>query len=484
MTDRPNEPEPPAGERRGIGLSLRILLTAALILAAMVPVAAFGGFLMAAGLCSDVRIVGPLLIAAIFMAALFGLAVAAIVVAGVTTPLRRITAAVERVAAGESSPPIHLTGDDELARLAESQNRIAAESQRRNRELASLLSAIAAYNPASGVAALSSRAQHDACAIYGLIDCGVHLADPATIAVEETIPGDPRPVRADVRAGTETLGVLTGHLPATRTWERADQDLLDLFASEVGVALRNAELFGQIESQNARLRELDSAKDEFLRSVSHNLQTPLTSIRAYVDQLRASSDEAARDRRLHIVAEQADRLTRLVRQLLTVTRLEAGALRPEVEVVAMGPRVRRAWEALNAGEVTFELRDEARGWLAVGDPDQIDQVLWALLDNAVKYGGPDGKVEVRVWADAAAGRLCATVTDHGPGVRRADRGRLFTRFSRGTTQVGGEGTGLGLYVSRQLLRAMGGDLRLEPARRDRGAAFTLSLPGEPPGDES
>ncbi len=84
--------------------------------------------------------------------------------------------------------------------------------------------------------------------------------------------------------------MLTGHVPATRNWERADQDLLELFASEVGVALRNAELFGRIESQNAQLRELDAAKDEFLRGVSHNLQTPLTSIRAYVEQLRATTD--------------------------------------------------------------------------------------------------------------------------------------------------------------------------------------------------
>ena len=482
MTDRSSEPGPSGHERRGIGLSLRILLTAALIVAAILPVALFGGIVMAAGLYSDARVVGPLLMAAIVAAALLGLLAAAVVVAAVTAPLRRITAAVERVAAGESSPPIHLTGDDELARLAESHNRIAAEGQRRNRELGALLGAIAGYNPSAGVAALTSRAESDACAIYGLIDCGLHLADPATIPAEESIPGDPRPVRADVRAGGDTLGVLTGHLPATRAWERADQDLLDLFASEVGVALRNAELFGQIDSQNARLLELDSAKDEFLRGVSHNLQTPLTSIRAYVDQLRASSDEAARDRRLQIVAEQADRLTRLVRQLLTVTRLEAGVLRPEVEVVAMGPRVRRAWEALNADGVTFELRDGARGWLAVGDPDQIDQVLWALLDNAVKYGGGDGKVEVEIGVSDAEDRLHVTIADHGPGIPDADRARLFTRFTRGAAQAGGDGTGLGLYVSRQLLRTMGGELWLEPAREGRGAAFTLSLPGEPPGD--
>ena len=479
MTER----DPARVQRDGIGLSFRALLTAGLIVAAVVPLAVFGAIVMAAKLYTDARVMGPLLIGAIVAAAFFGLLAAAVAGAGLTAPLRRITTAVERVAAGEPSPPIRVTGDDELARLAESHNRIAAESARRNRELGALLLAVAGYNPAGGVDPLTSQAESDACAIFGLIDSRVGLVNPATVAIEETIPGDPRPVRADVKAGSETLGLLTGHLPATRGWERADQDLLDLFASEVGVAVRNADLFGQIESQNARLLELDAAKDEFLRGVSHNLQTPLTSIRAYVDQLRASSDEAGRDRRLQIVAEQSDRLTRLVRQLLTVTRLEAGVLRPEAEIIAMGPRVRRTWEALNATDAVIELRDLAGGWLAVADPDQIDQVLWALLDNALKYGGRDGKVEVEIRADDTIDRLHVTIADHGPGVSDEDRERLFTRFTRGASHTSGDGTGLGLYVSRQLLRTMDGELWLEPARAGFGAAFTLSLPGEPPGDE-
>jgi K+-sensing histidine kinase KdpD len=330
---------------------------------------------------------------------------------------------------------------------------------------------------------LASRAESDACSIFGMIDSEIRPLDPASVPIEERIPGDPRPVRAGVKAGSETLGLLTGHLPATRTWERADQDLLDLFASEVGVALRNAQLFTQIDRQNARLLELDAAKDEFLRGVSHNLQTPLTSIRAYVDQLRTSSEEAAQDRRLQIVAEQSDRLTRLVRQLLTMTRLEAGVLRPDAEVMSMGQRVRRAWEALNATGVVFRMHDAARGWLAVGDPDQVDQVLWALLDNAVKYGGREGKVEVEILPDEAIDRLNITITDHGGGVADDDRERLFTRFTRGSQHTSGDGTGLGLYVSQQLMRAMGGDLWLEQTRDGAGAAFTLSLPGEPPGDE-
>jgi signal transduction histidine kinase/HAMP domain-containing protein len=499
----------PATGLPGPAVSFRVLLTIGLVAAGILPIALFGGVLMIAGLDTQPRIVLPFLVASTVAGALFGLLVAALTVARLTAPLRRITSAVERVAAGEPGPALPVTGDDELARLAESHNRIAGEVQRRNRELGRLLEAVAGYGPADGVEALRARAQQDACSIYGLIDCQLRLVDPSSVPEEERIPGDPRPVRAQLRAGGETLGVLTGHLPATRSWERADQDLLDLFANEVGVALRNAELFGQIEKQNARLVELDAAKDEFLRGVSHNLQTPLTSIRAYVDQMRSSnraaagaapaaaaagtdgaevvptatatagSEAAANDRRLDIVAEQTDRLTRLVRQLLTVTRLEAGVLRAQPEVMAVAPRVRRVWEVLNVEGAEFSLRNRARGWLAVADADQLDQILWALLDNAVKYGGPDGRVEVSISAVLSARRLEITITDSGPGIATEDRERLFTRFSRGATQGSGEGTGLGLYVSRQLARAMDGDLRLEPARAGVGAAFTIVLPGEP-----
>jgi signal transduction histidine kinase len=173
----------------------------------------------------------------------------------------------------------------------------------------------------------------------------------------------------------------------------------------------------------------------------------------------------------------------MVRQLLTVSRLDAGVIRPVVEVFALGPRVRRAWEALGAGEVPFELVDEAGGWLALADPDQVDQVLWALLDNAVKYGA-GAPVRVRVAVDAAAGRVAVTVADGGPGVSDADREQLFARYARGGRSEDRDGTGLGLYVGRALARANGGDLVLEKATPGvRGAAFSVLLPGER-GEES
>src|SRR3989304_5114083 len=161
----------------------------------------------------------------------------------------------------------------------------------------------------------------------------------------------------------------------------------------------SAELFDAVEG----LAEL---KAEFLRGVSHNLQTPLTSIRAFAAQLATETG----DRRLGIIVEQSDRLSRLVAQLLTVSKLEAGTLRPEVDVFALAPLVQRVWESLGRGEHAFSLRDEAAGWLAAAHRDWVEQVVWALLDNALKYGG-EGAIEGTLALDPEAPAPATTRRD-------------------------------------------------------------------------
>jgi signal transduction histidine kinase len=468
---------PPEPERVGPPFSYRTRLTLGLVAAAVLPLAGFGVLLLiggaATGAAADPTI-GRLLLFAIVVAALIGILFAYLLAADLTGPLRAIAAAVDRVSAGDLSARISVSGDDEVARLAESHNRLAGDLARRNRELGRILAAIETASPRDGVDWLVGRAAAHAKAAFEMIDASIQLVDPSTVPAEDDVPGDPRPVRAELRIAGEDLGLLLGHLPATRAWERGDQDLLELFASEIAVAIRNAQLFAVVEAQNAQLLELDAVKDDFLRGVSHNLQTPLTSIRAYTEQL-------ARDRpdpRLAIVAEQTDRLSRLVRQLLTVTRLESGALKPRGEVLTVAPRVRRAWEALGAGDVPFALDDQSNGWLAVADADQLDQVLWALLDNSVRYGrGSQVSCEVALASDR---RVRLRIRDGGPGVAEADRGQLFERFQRGSQAGAGEGSGLGLYVSRELCRAMGGDLVLDPSAPGSGASFSVYLPGEPP----
>jgi signal transduction histidine kinase len=129
--------------------------------------------------------------------------------------------------------------------------------------------------------------------------------------------------------------------------------------------------------------------------------------------------------------------------------------------------------------VSFELEDGAAGWLAIADPGQLDQVLWALLDNAVRYGG-GAPIRAHVAPRPDVEQLAITIADEGPGVRPDDRARIFERYERGAAGLKVEGTGLGLYVSRSLCQAMGGDLLLEPPEAAPGAAFTILLPAEPP----
>ncbi len=449
----------------------------ALLFAAIVPLVVFGAVVLAFEAILTGQPVDPtfaqVLLFALAILLAFAIVAAFALATELLAPLRSVVAAVDRVSKGDLASPMQVVGDDELARLADSHNRLAADLERRNRELGRILAAIDEVSVQDDVEALVHRTGIDATSAFALIDATVVMGDPSIVEEEDVVPGVSRPLRAVMRAGGQDIGVLIGRLPATRRWEPADQDLLELFASEMASAIRNAQLFAQVEAQNRQLLELDAAKDDFLRGVSHNLQTPLTSIRAYAEQL----DAATPDRRLGIIAEQSERLSRMVRQLLTVTRLESGALRPRSEVVSLATRARKAWEALGVDDIRFEVDDRAGGWLAVADPDQLDQVLWALLDNAVKYGAGT-PVRADIGVDDAAHQVRMTISDRGPGVDEGDRQRLFTRFERGGDAARDGGSGLGLYVSRELCRAMQGDLFLEPAGRARGAAFTIVLPGE------
>lgn len=478
MTNRGGRGPDPEPQRVGPGYSFRARLTAGLIAGAVVPLAGFGLVLLAAELARTGGVdttMGGLVVFALAASIILAVLFAYFLAGNLTAPLRAISRAVERVSAGDLSARVEVAGEDELARLVESHNRLAADLARRNEELGRILLAIGETSPRDGLDRLVAHATASARTAFQMIDCSIHLGDPEDVPAEEIIPGEARPVRAVLALPDERVGVLTGHLPATRTWDAADQDLLELFASEIAVAIRNAELFEQVQQQTERLVALDAAKDDFLRGISHNLQTPLTSIRAYAEQLQSEHP----DRRLSIITEQSERLSRMVRQLLAVSRLEAGTLHPRPEVLALGPRVRHAWDALGAAEVEFSLDDEAPGWLAIADRDQLDQVLWAVFDNAVKYGG-GSPVRTLVRPDPGGGRLLLTISDRGPGLREDARAQLFERYARGSGPDHPEGTGIGLYVSRELCRSMGGSLDLEAPGPDGGAAFTIALPAESP----
>ena len=278
---------------RGLSLSFQTRLTLTLLAAAIVPLGVFGLVLIATGTV-DPQVGSRLLLFMFAVAVAVGILAGAAIGLDLVRPLRQISAAVERVSAGDLSQPIPIEGSDVLAQLAESHNRLAGDAQRRNRQLGLILAAVESAEPRDGVDALAERAARDAQIAFGFISAELRFVDPDSVEAEERIPGVSLPVRAELRAGDDRMGLILASLPATHTWERADQALFDLYASEIGVAIRNAELFTQVQEKNVQLRQLSEVKDDFLRGVSHNLQTPLTSIKSNAEAIAASDPEARR----------------------------------------------------------------------------------------------------------------------------------------------------------------------------------------------
>ena len=386
--------------------------------------------------------VGVVLAVALAMTVLWAVFLSFALARGLIHPMRELTVTLDRLQAGDLSARIVAPADDELGRLAESHNRLAAALAARNESLHQVLEALAALSPREGIGPLVTAAEQSATTAFGFRSVEVLLANgtggatgaagvsgavsandavganaPAAPQSDERVPGEAWTVVTPLRLGDDQVGWLRAVVPPMRDWGPADADLLALFGSQLAAAVRNAELYTAVSS-------LSELKSEFLRGVSHNLQTPLTSIRAFAERLEARDHDPA----LRIIVEQTDRLTRLVAQLLTVSRLEAGILRPREEVVALAPMVRRAWESLGHDEVPFSLQDDSAGWLAVADRDWVDQVVWALLDNAIKHGGGE-PIEVAIRVEHAgeatgdrAGRARWRPPNARPGCGRPARG--------------------------------------------------------------
>ncbi len=269
---------------------------------------------------------------------------------------------------------------------------------------------------------------------------------------------------------------------ASRLRGADDRQLLEAFVGLVGSAVERFELAD--EARRAELRmETEQLRNALLSSVSHDLRTPLAVVTGAMSQLldaSAPTDEATRRELLQTAHEEALRLSRLVRNLLDMTRLEAGALKlkremqPVEEVV--GAALNRMEDRLRGRAVTTSIPDDLP--LVPIDAALIEQVLINLLENATKYT-PAGsaiavsarhKHGVRSEDDA----IVVEVADRGPGVATEHRDRIFDKFYRVQEREGG-GVGLGLTICRGIVEAHGGSIWVEP-HEGGGAAFLFTLP--------
>ncbi len=224
----------------------------------------------------------------------------------------------------------------------------------------------------------------------------------------------------------------------------------------------------------AEAQEAVRSRDEFLSVAAHELKTPLTSLRGYAQLLMASRapDPALLSRALNVIDRQITKLAHLIDHLLDLSRLEDGRLvldRQSADLVPLAREVIATARRPGSGEI--QLASPAT-LPAIVDPLRLEQVITNLLENARRYGPPDGTIRVELRSSHRHAEIA--VIDQGPGIPPADRERIFERCYRIPGSHTG-GLGLGLYISREIVHLHGGQIAVEPAEGG-GARFRVMLP--------
>jgi signal transduction histidine kinase len=296
----------------------------------------------------------------------------------------------------------------------------------------------------------------------------------------------------------QTLGALFVYTPGARHAFPAEQIvLLEGLASQAAIAITNAQLFRQVEQAYERQKELDRYKDEFILTVSHEFRTPLTAIDGYVGLIGRHGSNLPKEKLEQFAQEirlATTQLANMINMLADANRMTSQdlelTLRP-VHLQAVAQTATRHQPPQSQTRIHVVVDPSL--WVPA-DQERLNQVVSNLLSNALKYSPEDQPCEVtariesrellaragrvHAAADGAAARwVVLTVADHGDGVAAEDQSRLFQKFVRLprslTTTV--RGTGLGLWICRQYIEAMGGDIWVDSALNE-GSRFSFSLP--------
>ncbi|MGA7617130.1 MAG: ATP-binding protein [Thermoanaerobaculia bacterium] len=258
--------------------------------------------------------------------------------------------------------------------------------------------------------------------------------------------------------------------------------LAELMTERAAVAIENTMLYAEQVEARRKMEDLSRLKDEFLSIASHELRTPVTSIKGYTQlakALIAEEDLPPAGEYLDVALDQIDRMSRLILELLDVSRIETGRLEIRREPIEWKEFVENIVKRHHAAfaDRTIELDQPEKEIRIAGDRDRLEQVLGNLLENAVKYS-PDGSgVEVRVRNEGD--RVVTSISDHGIGIPADELNQVFERFHRGrdvsVSNYGG--LGLGLYIAKQIVERHDGSIWVE-SRQGEGTTFHFGLPVE------
>src|SRR5450631_603420 len=232
-----------------------------------------------------------------------------------------------------------------------------------------------------------------------------------------------------------------------------------------------------------RLKQLERTREDFVANVSHELRTPLSLIKGYVETLLdgARNDPAIAERFLKIIERNAERLDLLIQDLLTISALESGRMKLDLQPVNLRSLAEKIFSDLHSRAETKDVKliNELPELTASADASRLEQILANLVDNAIKYGHAQGHVTVG-GKKLDDGKLEIFVQDDGPGIPAEALDRVFERFYRVDKARSRDqgGTGLGLSIVKHIAQAHGGEV-WEHSALGRGATFFFTLPGEP-----
>jgi PAS domain S-box-containing protein len=270
------------------------------------------------------------------------------------------------------------------------------------------------------------------------------------------------------------LGMLSTHFRKPHRVSGRDERLLDLYARHA------ADLIERLRFEQA-LQETDRLKDEFLATASHELRTPLTAIVGWTRMVRTGKlDEATAARALETIERNANAQTKLIEDLLDISRIITGKLLLDTQPVEVTPIVSNAVNtvrpAAEAKNIRIETSIDAQTGSVLADASRLQQVVWNLLSNAVKFTPREGRVEVNI--QRTDSQVEISVSDTGEGIEPEFLPYVFDRFRQADgskSRVHG-GLGLGLAIVRQLVEMHGGTVTARSDGRGRGATFIVRLP--------
>lgn len=296
-------------------------------------------------------------------------------------------------------------------------------------------------------------------------------------------------VIADIASGVgsfhERIGLIDGQLRKTYWTDRSVRHA-DGHGVPVDIAIGTMDLpdgmhiVASLRDISERKR-MEQLKDDLISTVSHELRTPLTSIVGALGLLRVDAagplPEGAGEL-VGIASNNAQRLIRLINDMLDIDRIEAGKLRLSLNAVDLRRVVERACKdnggLARAAAVTLDCRTGDEPMIVQADEDRLMQVVTNLLSNALKVSAEGGTVQIGVMRSAAGRRVGVYVDDTGPGIPSEFRGRIFGRFERSADSEGSSGTGLGLAIAREIVAQHGGEIWFED-RPEGGTRFAFSL---------